>query len=77
MDPIPPVEPGPDPPMALNVGPSSNEKFGFTVIISGFTVVGILGIMSILLPEQASKVEVLVSGAIAGIMGFLAGRKSR
>ena len=79
QDPLPPLSPLAEEktPMALNVGPSANEKWGFTVIVTGFGVVGLLGGMSILLPEAAVQVEVLVSGAIAGIMGFLAGRKSR
>lgn len=45
------------------------------IILTAFGIVGILAGLTIVFPENALKVETIVTAVIAGLFGFIAGRK--
>lgn len=60
-----------------NVSTVNDATYGYRIIIVGFSLVAALAGLAIYLPANANQVEFAVSGAIGGILGFLAGRKKQ
>lgn len=53
-------------------GASQNSMI---IILAAFAIVGILAGFAIVLPDNAVRVETIVTAVIAGLLGFIAGRK--
>lgn len=65
-----------DPPKIDATVTTTDPKWPVTIILTAFGIIGTLAGASILLPDQALKVETILAAAISGLFGFIAGRKS-
>lgn len=59
-----------------NVATIKNQRLSATIILSAFGIAGALAAGAIYLPENALRVEAIITLVVGGLMGFIAGRKS-
>ena len=60
----------------VNISTQHNQKLGWSIILTAFGIIGALAGFSIYTPDNALKVETIVTASISGLFGFIAGRKS-
>lgn len=55
----------------------TNQRYGTTIILSAFGIVGAITAAAIVFPENAAKVGAIIAATTSSLIAFIAGRATK